>query len=105
MLLNNDPSVMPTLETLCTLDTSSSTQFIDSYKLINFTLEPNISPTSNASHQKVNHSTAVQDALLDVFEKMLNPSKLSYLLFTLISSIVSVRDMSFLLTYHCPIST
>ena len=88
--VKDDPSVTPTLETLCTLDTcSSDPTYNDTDAILNITIwnqpivqyrmpiRPFVSPRNR---YQLHLSTAVQYALIGVHDKLLNPSKLPRLL-------------------------
>jgi len=91
----DDTSVTPTLETLCTTETRSSHQN-DADTMVNITIwtQPVVQyrmpnrPTTTIRSQPP-HSTAVQYALIGVYDKLLHPWKLPCLyLFTSIICVV-----------------
>ena len=94
--VKDDPSVTPTLETLCTLDTrSSQPTSIDFDVILSITIwnqpivqyrMPIRSTTRNQCRQP---STAVQYALIGVYDKLLHPRTLPCLLY-LFNSIICV---------------
>ena len=85
--VKDDPSVTPTLETLCTLDTcSSDPTYNDTDAILNITIwnQPIVQyrmpirpSTRNRSRQP---SIAVQHALIGVYDKLLHPPRVSCLL-------------------------
>ena len=86
----DDTSVTPTLETLSTLDTRSSHQTnIDPDTILSITIWnqpiaqyriPSRPNTHNRHRSRVQSSTAVQYALIGVYDKLLHPPNVSYLL-------------------------
>ena len=85
--VKDDPSVTPTPETLCTFDTcSSNSTTIDNDAILNIKIW--IQPISfNSNRSQEHHSTTVQYALIGVYDKLLNPSKLPCL-FSIFNSII-----------------
>ena len=100
--VKDDPSVTPTLETLCTVDTRSSyptyNNNTDAILKITIWNQPIIQyrmpiwPFSSTRNQSKSWhpSTAVQYALICVYDKLPNPSKLPCLLSFFTSIIISV---------------
>jgi hypothetical protein len=104
-LVKDDPSITPTLETLCTLDTYSlhpNTITTDTIISITIWNQPivqyrmPIRPFTSTHNQSRQPSTAVQYALIGVYNKLLNPSKLPWLL-SFFTSIISVALPCFIL--------
>ena len=96
----DDPSVTPTLETLCTLATCSSDPTYDDTDnaILNITVwnQPIVQyrmplrPFVSTRNQPREHpNTAVQFALIGVYDKLLHPSK-SPCLLSFVTSIISV---------------
>ena len=92
----DDTSVTPTLETLCKIDTNTPQQHGNANMLISITIwnkpiaqyrMPKRLATRNWSRRYP--STVVQYALIDVYNKLLNPSKLPCLL-SFVTSIIYV---------------
>ena len=99
--IKDDPSVTPTLETLCTLDTCSShSTNIDTDAILRITIwnQPIVQYRMPirpfASHHPQQPSIAVRYALIGVYDKLLNPSKLPCLL-SFFTSIISVALLCF----------
>ena len=87
--VKDDQSITPTLETLSTLDTrSSDPTYNDTDAILNITIwnQPivqyrmPIRPLAFRHRSREHPSTAVQYALIGVYDKLLNPSKLPCLL-------------------------
>ena len=86
--VKDDPSVTPTLETLCTIDTrSSDPTYNNTDAIINITIwnQPIVQcrmPIRSTIHNRSRDhpSTAVQYALIGVSDKLLHPQKLPCLL-------------------------
>ena len=99
----DDTSVTPTLETLCKIDTNTPQQHGNANMLISITIwnkpiaqyrMPKRLATRNWSRRYP--STVVQYALIDVYDKLLNPSKLPCLLL-FFTSIICVVLSCFIL--------
>ena len=95
--VKDNPSITPTLETLSTLDTRSSHPAnIDTDAILSITIwnqpisQYQIPFRPNIRNRSRHHSTAVRYALLGVYDKIPNPSKLPCLLsfFTIIICVV-----------------
>ena len=97
--VKDDSSATPTLETLCTLDTQSSDlSDNDTDAILNITIwnqpiaqyrMPNRSTAYTRNQSREHPNTAVQYALIGVYDKLINPSKLPCLL-PLFTSIICV---------------
>ena len=106
MSLPDDPSVMPTLDTISTLvDTPSSHPTnIDNDTILSITIwnqpivqyQLPIRPFASRHRSREHPSTAVQYALIGVYDKLLNPLKLPCLL-SLFTSIISAASSCFIL--------
>ena len=101
--IKDDPSVTPTLETLCTLDTrSSQSTHIDNDAILQITIwnQPIVQYRMPirplASHRSQRPSIAVRYALIGVYDKLLDPSNLPCLL-SFFTSIISVALSCFIL--------
>ena len=101
--IKDDPSVTPTLETLCTLDTrSSQSTHIDNDAILRITIwnQPIVQYRMPirplASHRSQRPSIAVRYALIGVYDKLLDPSNLPCLL-SFFTSIISVALSCFIL--------
>ena len=100
----DDTSVTPTLETLRTIDTHSSHPTnIDPDTILSITIwnqpiiQYQIPPPPNTRHRSRHPSTAVQYALIGVYDKLLIPSKLPCLLLLFTSIICEVLSCFILL--------
>ena len=112
--VKDDASVTPTLKTLCTVDTRSSepTHNNDTDVILNIMIwnqpiiqyqmpiQPFVSPRNRSRRYP---STAIQYALIGVYDKLLNPSKLRCILsFSLLVSYMLHYPVLFCLPIHLP---
>ena len=103
--VKDDPSITSTLRTLCTLDTrSSDPSNNDTNAILNIMIwnqpivQYRMPKRSTIHNQSRHHSTAVQYALIGVYDKLLNPWKLPRLLLFFTSIICVVLSRFILLT-------
>ena len=101
--VKDDTSITPTLETLCTLDTrSTDPTYNDTDAILNITIwnQPIVQyqmPIRSTIRNRSRHpSTAVQYALIGVYDKLLHSRKLPCLLY-LFTSIICVVLSCFIL--------
>ena len=85
--IKDDPSVTPTLETLCTLDTcSSDPTYNDTDAILNITIwnqpivQYKVPIQPNTRNRSRNPSIAVQHAMIGVYDRLIHPPKISCLL-------------------------
>ena len=102
----DDPSVTPTLETLCTTDTRTSHPTnIDTDAILSITIWKQpivqyrmpIRPFPSTRNRPRHPSTAIRYALIGVYDKLLNPPKLLCPLSLLFTSITCVLLSCFIL--------